>query len=95
MTESEGTPQDADLAPESSTDEPTADVNQAAGEQETTADQATGEAGATADYQEEGEEKAAADYQTRLEDWDNVEASVPVVSLPVETRELDKSDLEV
>lgn len=87
MTESEGTPQDADPAPKSPTDEP-------AGEQETTADQATGEEGA-ADYQEEGEEKAAADYQTRLEEWDNVEASVPVVSLPVESGKLDKSDLEL
>jgi hypothetical protein len=87
MTEPEGTPQDADLDPKSSTDEPTADVNQAAGEQETTADQATEEEGAAADYQVEGEEKAAADYQTRLEEFDKVEASVPVVSLPVESRE--------
>ena len=54
-----------------------------------------GKKGATADYQAAGEEKAAADYQTRLEEFDNVEASVPVVSLPVESRELDKSDLEV
>jgi hypothetical protein len=84
MTEPEGTPQDAELDTKSSTDEPTADVNPAAGEE-----------GTTADYQEEGEEKAAADYQTRLEEFDNVETSVPVVSLPVESRELDKSDLEV
>jgi hypothetical protein len=84
MSEPEGTPQDADLDPKSSTDEPTAEVNQAAGEE-----------GATADYQKEGEKKAAADYQTRLKEFDNVEASVPVVSLPVESRELDKSDLEI
>ncbi len=80
MTEPEGTPQDAELDSTSSTDEPTTDVDQASEK---------------ADYQEEGEEKAAADYQTRLEEFDNVEASVPVASLPVESRELDKSDLEV
>ncbi len=84
MTESEGTPQDAELDPESSTEEATVDVNQEAGEE-----------GVAADYQEEGEEKATADYQTRLEEFDNVESSVPVVALPVESRDLDKSDLEV
>jgi hypothetical protein len=75
MPESEGTPQDVDLDPKSSTDEPTAVVNEEAGSE-----------GATADYQEEGKEKAAADYQTRLKEFDNVETSVPVVSLPVESR---------
>jgi hypothetical protein len=84
MTEPEGTPQDTELDPKSSTDEPTADVNEA-----------TGEEGTTADYQEEAEEKAAADYQERMAEFDNVETSVPVVSVPVESRELDKSDLEV
>lgn len=83
MTEPEGTPQDTALDPNSSTKEPTADVNQTAGEEE-----------ATADYQKEGEKKAAADYQTRLEEFDSVEASVPVTSLPVESRELDKSHPE-
>jgi hypothetical protein len=84
MTEPEGTPQDTELDPKSSTDEPTAEV-----------DEATGEEGTTADYQEEAEEKAAADYQERMEEFDSVETSVPVVSVPVESRELDKSDLEV
>jgi hypothetical protein len=84
MTEPKGTPQDTELDPKSSTDEATADVNQA-----------TGEEGMTPDYQEEAEEKAGADYQARMEEFDNVEASVPVVSLPVESRELDKSDLEL
>jgi hypothetical protein len=84
MTEPEGTPQDTEFDPKSSTDEPTAEV-----------DEATGEEGTTADYQEEAEEKAAADYQERMEEFDSVETSVPVVSVPVETRELDKSDLEV
>jgi hypothetical protein len=84
MTEPEGTPQDTELDPKSSTDEPTADANEA-----------TGEEGTTADYQEEAEEKAAADYQERMAEFDNVETSVPVVSVPVESRELDKSDLEV
>ena len=95
MTESEANPQDTDLEPKSSTEESTADVSQAA--DEPTADVSEGgeEEEATPNYQEEGEEKAAADYQTRLEEWDNVESSVPVVSLPVESGELDKSDLEV
>ncbi len=84
MTEPEGTPQGAELDPKSSTDEATADVNQAAGEE-----------GVTADYQEEAEEKASADYQTRLEEFDNVGSPVPVVSSPVESHDLDKSDLEV
>jgi hypothetical protein len=84
MTEPEGTPQDTELDPKSSTDEPTAEVDEATGEEET-----------TADYQEEAEEKAAADYQERMEEFDSVETSVPVVSVPVESRELDKSDLEV
>lgn len=106
MTESEATPQDTDLEPTSSTEESTADVSQAGDEptadvsqaaDEPTADVSEGgeEEETTPNYQEEGEEKAAADYQTRLEEWDNVESSVPVVSLPVESGELDKSDLEV
>ncbi|MGH3767833.1 MAG: hypothetical protein ACRDS0_06180 [Pseudonocardiaceae bacterium] len=84
MTEPEGTAQGAGLDSKPSTDEPAADINPVTPEAET-----------TAEYQEEVEEKAAADYQTRLEEWDNVESSVPVASLPVESRELDKSDLEL
>ena len=84
MTEPEGTPQDTELDPKSSTDEPTADANEA-----------TGEEGTTADYKEGAAEKAAADYQERMAEFDKVETSVPVVSVPVESRELDKSDLEV
>ena len=47
------------------------------------------------DYQQEAEKLAASDYQTRLDEFDNVDASVPVTSLPVNASELDKSDLEV
>ncbi len=92
MTEPAGTPQEAELDPKPVTDQSTADVDQATEEE---VNQAAGEEEAAADYQEEGEEKAAADYQTRLEEFDNAEASVPVVSLPVESGELGKSDLEV
>lgn len=71
MTNPEGTQQDAELDPESSTDEATADGNE-----------------------EPWEKGAAADYQTRLQEFDQVE-SVPVVSLPVESSQLDESDLKV
>ncbi|MGH3548001.1 MAG: hypothetical protein ACRDQU_07775 [Pseudonocardiaceae bacterium] len=89
MTESEATPQDADLDRESSTHEATVDVHpESPGEAES-----GGEEGA--DYQQEAEKLAAADYQERMEEFDNVDASVPVTSLPVNASELDKSDLEV
>lgn len=87
-TEPQGAPQDADLEPKSSTDESTGD--------DTQADTQVTEDEGMADYQEEGAEKAAADYQARMDEWDNADASAPVVSLPVETGgKLDKSDLEV
>jgi hypothetical protein len=41
-----------------------------------------------------GEEGATADYETRMREFDNVE-STPVVSLPVETHDLDESDLKL
>ena len=47
--------------------------------------------GLTDDYQIEGEKAGAADYQTRLEEFDNVETPVPVVSLPVQTPSSEKS----
>jgi hypothetical protein len=84
MTEPEGTPQDTKLAPEPA-DEATADVNQEAEKEE----------GAAADYQEAAEEGPTDDYQTRMEKFDEVDASVPVVSLPVKSGDLDKNDLEV
>ena len=82
MTEPEGTVQDAELDPESSTDEGAADSDKGAVEE-------------PADYQKEAEETATDDYQARMEKFDEVDASVPVVSLPVKSSELDKSDLEV
>ena len=81
MTEPEGTVEDAELQPESSTDEGAAD-DKGAGEE-------------PADYQKEAEETATDDYQARMEKFDEVDASVPVVSLPVKSSELDKNDLEV
>ena len=37
-----------------------------------------------------GEEGATADYETRMREFDNVDSSTPVVSLPVESRDLDE-----
>lgn len=71
MTHPEGTQEDAELDPGSSTDEATPEIDE-----------------------EEWKEAAAADYQTRLREFDNVE-SVPVVSLPVKSSQLEESDLEV
>jgi hypothetical protein len=71
MEESEGAPQDANLDPESPTDDATADVNQESGEED-----------AASDYQKEAEEAASADYQQRMEAFDNTEASVPVTTVP-------------
>ena len=85
MTEPQGTPQDTELAPEPPTDEATADVKQEAGKEEDGA----------ADYQEAAQEGPTEDYQTRLEKFDEVDASVPVVTLPVKSGDLDKSDFEV
>ena len=80
MTDPEGTPQETELTPESSTGEATA-----TDEATTKVDQEAKEKGLTADYQIAGEKAGAADYQTRLEEFDNVESPVPVVSLPVKT----------
>ncbi len=44
--------------------------------------------------EEQAEEALAADYQTRLAEFDEVE-SVPVVSVPVPSSELSESDLKV
>jgi hypothetical protein len=71
MEESEGAPQNAELEPESPTDEAPADVNQGSGEED-----------AASDYQKEAEEAASADYQQRMEAFDNVEASVPLTTMP-------------
>lgn len=81
MTEPEATQQEADLNPESSTDEATADVNEESSESGFDPEAAT-------------EEGVNADYQERLAEFDEVE-STPVVSVPVPTSELDESDLKV
>lgn len=88
MTEPEDTAQDTELDPEPSTEEGTADVNQGAGEEE-------GEEGKATGYQEAAEELMTADYQTRMEKFDEADTSVPVVSVPVKSSDPAKSDLEV
>jgi hypothetical protein len=87
MTDPEGTPHETELHPEPSTDEVTVDVNQ---EAEKNGSEEAGEKGLTADYQVEGEEMGAVDYQERMEQFDNVETPVPVVTLPVKTPSVEK-----
>ena len=93
MTAPESTPQNTELDPESPTDEAT--TNEATTDEATTDVNEAGEEEATSDYQEAGEEGVAANYQTRMDEFDEVEASVPVTTLPTESRDLDQSDLEV
>ncbi|MDQ4011294.1 MAG: hypothetical protein M3228_11525 [Actinomycetota bacterium] len=78
MTEPEATQQDTELNPEAATDETTAD-----GDDET--------AGFDAEAAQEG---VTAEYQERLQEFDQVE-STPVVSVPVPSSELKESDLKV
>lgn len=101
MTDPGGTSQEAELEPESSTGEPESstgeptvdvspfDVNP---EAEKKGLEQAEEKGLTEDYQIEGEKAGAADYQTRLEAFDNVETPVPVESLPVKTPSREESD---
>jgi hypothetical protein len=42
-----------------------------------------------------GDALLTADYETRMREFDNVETATPVVSLPVESSDLDDSDLKV
>lgn len=49
---------------------------------------------AAANIAEAGEEGVAADYETRLREFDDVD-SVPIASVPVQSSELDQSDLTV
>ncbi|MGH3775800.1 MAG: hypothetical protein ACRDRR_08685 [Pseudonocardiaceae bacterium] len=89
MTDPEGTPRATEPYPEPSTEEETVDVNPEAAERGL---QEAERKGLTADYQVAGEKAAAADYQARLEEFDNVETPVPVESLPVKTPSLENSD---
>ncbi len=85
MTDPQATQQDTELNPESPTDETT---------DETSADEVAGvdeTAGFDAEAAQEG---VTADYQERLREFDEVE-SVPVVTVPVPSSELDESDLKV
>lgn len=88
MTDPEGTPQEAELDPQPPADEATAVVNQEAAKKGL---EEAERKGLTADYQIAGEKAGAADYQTRLEEFNNVESPVPVVKLPVKTPSLEKS----
>ncbi len=89
MTDAEGTPQETEIPPESSTGEETTTVNPEADKRGL---QEAEKKGLTADYQIEGEKAGAADYQARLEEFDNVETPVPVESLPVKTPSREQSD---
>lgn len=88
MTEPEGTPQKTELDPEPATGETTVGVNQ---EAEKRGLEEAARKGLAADYQIAGEKAGAADYQTRVEEFNNVESPVPVVTLPVKTPSLEKS----
>jgi hypothetical protein len=88
MTDPESTPQEAELTPE-----PPADEATATDEATTEVDQEAKEKGLTADYQIAGEKAGAADYQTRLEEFDNVESPVPVVSLPVKNPNAESDEV--
>jgi hypothetical protein len=100
MTDSEGTPQETEIGPEPSAGEAATNVDlvdqEAPSAGEATEATADGDLeakkkGLTAGYQIEGEKAGADDYQTRLEKFDNVDTPVPVVSLPVETPNQEKS----
>jgi hypothetical protein len=45
--------------------------------------------------EDQAEALLTADYETRMREFDNVETATPVVSLPVESSDLDESDLKV
>ena len=89
MTNPEATHQDAETSPESATPEATHQDAEASPES------STDEVNVQEAIQEAGEEAAAADYQTRMEQFDKVE-STPVVSMPVESsQQLGEDDLKV
>ncbi|MGH3788503.1 MAG: hypothetical protein ACRDRG_18595 [Pseudonocardiaceae bacterium] len=83
MTDSEATQQSPGTDPDPSADQTTANIE----DPDSSADQA-------ARIEEAGEEGVAADYETRLREFDDVD-SVPIVSVPVQSSELERSDLEV
>lgn len=82
MTDSEATQQSPGTDLDSSADQTTANIE----EPDSSADAAS--------IEEAGEEGVAADYETRLREFDDVD-SVPIVSVPVQSSELEQSDLEV
>jgi len=94
MTDPEGTPQETEGTPQETEHDPESSTGEATATDETTADvnREAEEKGLTADYQIEGEKKATADYQTRLEEFDNVESPVAVATLPVKTPDREESD---
>ena len=102
MTNPEDSHQDAELNPESPTDETTAGVtDEASGADEAgsvgkkASDAQASDAGETTGFDAEAaQEGVTADYQERIREFDEVE-SVPVTSVPVPSSELDESDLKV
>lgn len=83
MTNPEAIQQDTERDPESPTDETTTDIEE------------TGEEEAKTGIEKAGEEGVAADYQTRIREFDEVESSAPVVSVPVQSSQLEESDLKI
>lgn len=88
MSDPEGTPQEIEPDPGSAAGEVTADVNPEAAKKGW---EEAGRKGLTAEYQIAGEKAGAADYQTRVEEFNNAESPVPVVTLPVKTPSMEKS----
>ncbi len=100
MTNPEATQQDTELNPEPSTEVKVnvSEGGQAASDVSEEGGQAAPDVSAEGDEAApdfgEGEEGVAADYETRLREFDEVE-STPVVSVPVQSSQLEKDDLEV
>ncbi|MDQ4092141.1 MAG: hypothetical protein M3143_01600 [Actinomycetota bacterium] len=96
MTNPEDSQQDAELNPESPTDETTASVtDEASGGHKASDAEGASDAEETSGFDAEAaQEGVTADYQERIREFDEVE-SVPVTSVPVPSSELDDSDLEV
>jgi hypothetical protein len=101
MTDSEPTQQDTELNPEPSVKVDVSEGGQATTSASEEGDQAATDVSAESDQAtteqaivEAGEEGVAADYETRIREFDQVE-STPVVSVPVQSSQLEKDDLEV
>ena len=89
MNNPEDTQQDTGTDLEPSAEEPTAEANQEPQDTDSATDEAT-----SGINEEEWKAAAAAGYQERLSDFDEVD-STPVVSLPVQKSEGDDTELKM